>query len=66
MKTGLTIKKGPFGGFMVQLDEDLLGTTGTFGTEDELLAKARTFADGAAAAIFATTGAIISIEEATS
>lgn len=63
MKTGLVISRGPHGGFAVSLDGTHIGSTGSFGTEDELLARARTFADGAAAAIHATTGAIISIEE---
>ena len=63
VSTGIVISTESYGGFAISLDGTKLGSTGSFGTEPALLMDARTFAKGAAAAIFATTGAIVSIEE---
>ncbi len=63
MKTGIVISDAPTGGYAVSLNGTKLGSTGSFGDASSLLAKARVFADGAAAAIFATTGAVVSITE---
>ncbi len=63
MKEGIVISKGPHGGYVVSLNGTNIGSVAAFGDADYALERTRAFARGAAAAIFATTGAVVSIEE---